>query len=135
MSALATWPAHIEDWLDERGTFTIIVLMILGFIIFWPLGLAMVAYLVWSKCMTKNSALIAPGRAAKTRSCRSRHAFKSSGNSAFDTYKADTLRRLEQEQKDFEHFLHNLYEAKDKAEFDQFMATREAKTSGTEPSK
>lgn len=48
----------------------------------------------------------------------------STGNSAFDAYKEDTLRRLEEEQSDFEAFLTRLREAKDKAEFDQFMEDR-----------
>ncbi len=43
------------------------------------------------------------------------------GNSAFDAYKADTLRRLEEEQDRFEAFLERLRDAKDQAEFDQFM--------------
>ena len=51
-------------------------------------------------------------------------AMKPSGNSAFDAYKADTLARLEREQKDFESFLRRLRDAKDKAEFDQFMDER-----------
>lgn len=46
------------------------------------------------------------------------------GNRAFDAYKADTLSRLEQEQRDFEAFLERLREAKDKSEFDQFMDER-----------
>jgi hypothetical protein len=46
------------------------------------------------------------------------------GNSAFDAYKADTLTRLEREQHEFESFLERLREAKDKAEFDQFMDER-----------
>lgn len=54
-------------------------------------------------------------------------AMKSSGNSAFDAYKADTLRRLEQEQNDFEAFLERLRAAKDKSEFDQFMDERALK--------
>jgi hypothetical protein len=57
-----------------------------------------------------------------------KHAYgtmKPSGNSAFDAYKADTLRRLEQEQEQFESFLERLREAKDKAEFDQFMDDRD----------
>lgn len=59
-----------------------------------------------------------------------RHAaFKSSGNSAFDAYKADTLRRLEEEQGSFEAFLERLRAAKDKSEFDQFMADRAPKAS------
>ena len=60
--------------------------------------------------------------ASRTR--HARHAFKSSGNSAFDEYKAATLRRLEEEQDSFEAFLKRLRDAKDKAEFDQFMDER-----------
>jgi hypothetical protein len=45
----------------------------------------------------------------------------SSGNRAFDEYRAETLRRLEEEQKEFGSFLDRLRFAKDKAEFDQFM--------------
>jgi hypothetical protein len=47
-----------------------------------------------------------------------------SGNHAFDEYRAETLRRLEEEQKDFSAFLERLRFAKDKAEFDQFMSER-----------
>ena len=50
----------------------------------------------------------------------------SSGNHAFDEYRAETLRRLEEEQKEFTSFLDRLRFAKDKAEFDQFMAERRA---------
>lgn len=52
---------------------------------------------------------------------------RSTGNAAFDAYKADTLARLEEEQSNFEAFLARLREAKDKAEFDQFMAERAPK--------
>ena len=47
-----------------------------------------------------------------------------SGNQSFDEYRAETLRRLEEEQRDFQDFLTRLRMAKDKAEFDQFMAER-----------
>lgn len=47
-----------------------------------------------------------------------------SGNHAFDEYRAETLRRLEEEQNEFSSFLERLRFAKDKAEFDQFMADR-----------
>lgn len=58
-----------------------------------------------------------------------RHAMRPSGNSAFDAYKADTLSRLEDEQTNFENFLERLREAKDKAEFDQFMEDRASRPS------
>ena len=46
----------------------------------------------------------------------------SSGNRAFDEYRMETLRRLEEEQKEFKEFLERLRHAKDKEEFDAFMA-------------
>ena len=48
----------------------------------------------------------------------------SSGNRAFDEYRTETLRRLEEEQREFREFLDRLRFAKDKTEFDQFMAAR-----------
>jgi len=46
---------------------------------------------------------------------------------AFEEYRAETLRRLDQEQKEFEAFVGHLRSAKDKAEFDQLMAERRAR--------
>jgi len=48
----------------------------------------------------------------------------SSGNRAFDDYRSETLRRLEDEQREFKDFLERLRFAKDKTEFDSFMAER-----------
>ena len=48
----------------------------------------------------------------------------SSGNHAFDEYRAETLKRLEDEQREFKDFLERLRFAKDRAEFDQFMSAR-----------
>jgi Protein of unknown function (DUF2852) len=45
-------------------------------------------------------------------------------SNAFDEYRADTLRRLEDEKKEFQVFLDRLRAAKDRAEFDQFMSDR-----------
>jgi Protein of unknown function (DUF2852) len=49
---------------------------------------------------------------------------QTSGNRAFDEYRTGTLRRLAEEQREFEEFLARLRLAKDKAELDQFMADR-----------
>jgi hypothetical protein len=57
----------------------------------------------------------------------------SSGNRAFDDYRADTLRRLEDEQREFREFLARLRLAKDKTEFDQFMAERGNRPSPDQP--
>jgi len=56
--------------------------------------------------------------------CGRANAEPSSGNRAFDEYRLDTLRRLEEEQLAFAAYLDRLRFAKDKAEFDQFMAER-----------
>ncbi|MCG7626209.1 DUF2852 domain-containing protein [Epibacterium sp. MM17-32] len=113
------WLAKSEAWLDSKGKGAWIAAMVLGFIFFWPVGLALLAYMIWSKRMFKSSC-----RKRSHHMHRGFHAMKSSGNSAFDAYKADTLARLEQEQSDFEAFLARLRAAKDKAEFDQFMDER-----------
>jgi hypothetical protein len=57
----------------------------------------------------------------------------SSGNRAFDEYRVETLRRLEEEQREFRDFLERLRQAKDKAEFDQFMAERRNRPEGNPP--
>jgi hypothetical protein len=49
----------------------------------------------------------------------------SASHSAFDEYREATLQRLEHEQRDFQDFVGRLRAAKDKAEFDQFMADRQ----------
>lgn len=118
MSSVMTWPSTAETWLDERGKGAWIAAMVLGFIFFWPVGLALLAYMIWSKRMFNRSC------ANRRNHTSVRHGFKTSGNSAFDSYKADTLRRLEDEQEAFEAFLQRLREAKDKSEFDNFMDDR-----------
>jgi hypothetical protein len=57
----------------------------------------------------------------------------SSGYRAFDEYRAETLRRLEEEQREFTAFLDRLRHAKGKAEFDQFMAERGHRSEGPGP--
>jgi hypothetical protein len=111
------WFRRSEAWLDDKGKGAWIAVMVLGFIVFWPIGLALLAYMIWSKRMFNGS--------CAARTSHVRHAFSSSGNTAFDAYKEATLRRLEEEQDAFEAFLQRLREAKDKAEFDQFMDDRE----------
>ena len=49
---------------------------------------------------------------------------RAQSNEAFEAYREETLRRLEQEQAEFKKFLEQLRLAKDKAEFDQFITER-----------
>jgi hypothetical protein len=54
-----------------------------------------------------------------------RDSMRRSGNSAFDDYRQEMIQRLEQDHMEFQSFLERLRRAKDKAEFDQFMAERD----------
>lgn len=116
------WFKKTEDWLDDRGKGAWIAAMVLGFILFWPVGLALLAYMIWSKRMFSS-------KNCTRRVSRSVQMNRSTGNTAFDAYRADTLRRLEEEQENFEAFLARLREAKDKSEFDAFMNERAKRAS------
>ena len=130
-----------EAWLDDRGRFAWIAAMVLGFIFIWPVGLALLAYMIWSKRMFSRSSCAE--RRARHFERHEKHwgghwgshhaAMRPSGNAAFDAYKTDMLRRLEDEQTAFEAFLQRLREAKDKSEFDNFMEERARAASAPAP--
>ena len=114
-----------EAWLDQRGKWAWIAAMVLGFIIFWPVGLALLAYMIWGKQMFARSC--GHRRHHDNHHAWGRHAMRAgqpTGNRAFDDYKAQALRRLEEEQEAFEAFLQRLRSSKDKSEFDSFMEDR-----------
>jgi hypothetical protein len=138
----------LADKLDDVGMAGWIAATVAGFWFFWPVGLAIVLFLAWSGRMRAwrmerrgrwyNAP---PGAAGQQRQggfgpwgglggggcgwgSRARYAAPPSGNAAFDEYRAETLRRLEEEQREFVEYLERLRQAKDKAEFDQFMAER-----------
>ena len=124
-----------------------LILMVLGFMWWWPLGLIILAALIangrigyrrrlqfagsgpmgdWDH-MTGPVAANADRAPAKIDRLRVRGNWwgqPSSGNRAFDDYRAETLRRLEDEQREFKEFLKRLRVARDRAEFDQFINDR-----------
>jgi hypothetical protein len=116
-----------------------IAFTVLGFIFWWPVGLALLFYMIGSGRMgcfgSRRRAMrqdnwrdAGPGATWKSWACGSSDSPTStSGNRAFDEYKEATLRRMEEEQKEFGSFLERLRFAKDKSEFDQFMAERRAR--------
>lgn len=114
--------------MDDYGRPAWLGAMVLGFIVFWPLGLGILAYLLWSGRMGCWKGGPARGRFKRENWWGQKEARSSSnassGNSAFDEYREETLRRLEEEQQEFFQFLERLRKAKDKAEFDEFMAER-----------
>jgi hypothetical protein len=118
--------------LDDLGKPAWIALMILGFIVWWPLGLATLAFLIWSGRMGCGHHM----RRFNWAGSSGRYGAPwnpTSGNRAFDEYRNETLRRLEEEQKEFRDFLDRLRMAKDKAEFDQFMAERRNRPADNPP--
>ncbi len=115
--------AYIASRLDEIGRPAWIVLTILGFWFWWPMGLAVLAYCAFTRRRHyRGGRWQFPEGMGR---CGSRFSYAPpSGNRAFDDYRAETLRRLEEEQKEFVEYLDRLRQARDKAEFDQFMADR-----------
>jgi hypothetical protein len=117
--------------LDELGKPAWIALIILGFMVWWPVGLATLAFIIGSGRMSLKGGSVTRWHEAANQ-MRSAgtwwHPSRSSGNRAFDEYREETLRRLEDEQREFQDFLVRLRAAKDKAEFDQFMAERRVHT-------
>ena len=133
--------------LDDWGRPGWITAMVLGFVFFWPVGLFILYYMLRSGRMGCSSYAYAGGydRRAKwerkiermqSRVDSMRGWFGSSneapraprfaptGNRAFDDYSEETLTQLEREADEFRNFLDRLRHAKDKAEFDLFMAER-----------
>jgi len=112
-----------------------IALMIIGFMIFWPLGLAMLAYIIWGDRLDQFKSDV--NSATEKASCmfsRRDHSFKSharTGNVAFDDWREAELKRLHEERMkldatraEFDDYARELRRAKDEAEFKGFMAER-----------
>ena len=122
-----TWFGRAENWLDRKGKGAWIAAMVLGFIFFWPVGLALLAYIIWRNKVVFQKSCNSSSHFGKNHSVT-----RPTGNAAFDAYKEQTLQRLKEEQENFETYLQRLRDAKDKAEFDQFMNEREKEAKDTQ---
>ena len=150
----------LVEHVDGFGRPAWIALVVLSFVLCWPVGLVLLGFLIgsgrmgcwnhngphagdrWQRKMDRmqrgvermQDGLHRMQEAAErfrsgwqpNRGYAPSYAAASSGNRAFDEYREETLRRLEEEQREFLAFLDRLRHAKDKAEFDQFMAERRA---------
>ena len=147
----------LVDKLDELGRPAWIALAILGFMAWWPVGLAVLAFFIGSGRMGcwhrhDNGQWQHPMGRWQSKMERMQDKMDrvrgkmdargggswwgtppSSGNRAFDDYRTETLHRLEDEQREFKEFLGRLRFAKDRAEFDQFMADRRNRPQGESP--
>jgi len=122
--------------IDEYGKAAWIALIVFGFVVWWPLGLAILVYTIWSGRMgfwKGHAATRYCAQAMQSRGTWWQPRQESSGNRAFDEYREETLKRLEEEQREFKDFLDRLRFAKDKTEFDQFMAERRRRPENPEP--
>ena len=137
--------------IDDFGRPAWIALMVLGFIVFWPIGLAILAYIIWSGrmgCSARYGDMQQWRDRAAERWERKRErwerrmqrwhgsglgGFAPSGNRAFDEYREQALSKLEAEAAEFREFLERLRMAKDRSEFDEFMKERRNRPSGEGP--
>lgn len=135
--------------IDDFGRPAWIALMVLGFIVFWPIGLAILAYLLWSGRMMgcgrhgdiehwRQRAAERWERKRERWERRMQHwgghgGLRPTGNRAFDEYREEALRKLEEEATEFRNFLERLRMAKDRAEFDEFMKERRNRPAGETP--
>ena len=124
-------------------------LMILGFIVFWPLGLAMLAYILWGdqfQDMFRDARGHFKDMMRDRPQCRRRGYSRpvNTGNVAFDDFRQTEIDRLEEQRRrldderkkldameeEFDNFLRNLRRAKDQEEFDRFMNAQKTRDSG-----
>lgn len=127
-------------WIRPAWTPATIALTILGFIVFWPLGLAMLAYIIWGDRLND----IKGGEWTPRHFIGCRKAWRERGrthNVAFDDWRDGEIARLEEERRkldetrrEFDAHLRELRRAKDQQEFDRFMAGRSKPGRNDKPS-
>jgi hypothetical protein len=140
-----------------------LVLLILGFMWWWPIGLLVLGFLIarrrrfywgypmfagngpmcgenhgmdrWERKMARAQEKMDQVRARMERFTGGADWFgpSTSGNRAFDDYRSETLKRLEDEQREFKDFLERLRFAKDREEFERFMAERRERPAESGP--
>ncbi|SIQ83821.1 Protein of unknown function [Rhizobium sp. RU20A] len=124
-----------------------VALMVLGFVLFWPLGLAMLAYILFGerfKGFKSQANETVDGVMRGFRGFGRRGDFKPgtwqarTGNVAFDDWREAELARLDEERRkldemraDFDAYVRELRRAKDQEDFDRFM--RERRSGGNTP--
>jgi Protein of unknown function (DUF2852) len=130
-----------------------VLAMVLGFIVFWPIGLAILGWKIWQKKSGYQGDIVSFGReqwAKRARWSAGRFGFATSdagglsggagstGNRAFDEWRAGELSRLDEEyqrlaaaEREFAEFMDNLRQARDREEFERFMNERRSRQEGT----
>jgi Protein of unknown function (DUF2852) len=111
-------------------------LMVLGFIVFWPLGLAMLAYILFGDRIPAFKRNFADKKASMFSGCgmgRNHHRGPhfGTGNVAFDEWRNAELARMDEQRRkldemraEFDDYMKELRRARDQEEFDRFMRNR-----------
>ncbi len=128
---------HGEPWKPVE-----ILAMVLGFMVFWPIGLAVLGWKFWQKKTDYSGDLVSFGREKWEKWARRPSGWGfavnnwaapgssmgATGNRAFDEWRAAELARLEEERQrlvaaehEFAEFMENLRHARDREEFERFM--------------
>ncbi|OBQ94763.1 DUF2852 domain-containing protein [Mesorhizobium sp. AA23] len=123
-----------------------IALMVIGFMVFWPLGFAMLAYIIWGDRLEgfkrdvnrATDGIFAGCRRGSEKAARWGHGSSRTGNVAFDDWREKELERLAEERRkldemlnEFDEYARELRRAKDQEEFDRFMTERNKRTAPT----
>jgi len=118
--------------------------MVLGFMVYWPIGLAVLGWKFWQKKSRYPGDIISFGREKWEKWGNWGHGsgrwgfaanswvgsgfMGSTGNRAFDEWRKTELARLEEErqklvaaEREFAEFMENLRHARDREEFERFM--------------
>ena len=172
MSQTSQSQDYQSDWRRSRcasGSFRPleIVAMILGFIFFWPVGLAILFFKLWQMKSGHQGDLTsfaqqkadearnvyrdwrpaqwashAPAWSAQSGAPRTNSGWnpRTTGNHAFDDWRATELTRLEEErrkleeaEREFTEHIDELRRARDREEFERFMTARRNRQTPTNP--
>ena len=131
----------LQSMIRPAWTPATIALTVAGFMIWFPLGLAMIAYILWGERLEafKLEANRATDDLIGTfKRAGGRHgtpaSFGRSGNVAFDDWREEEMKRLDEERRrlarmetEFADYQRELRRAKDRTEFERFLRDRDNK--------
>ena len=124
-----------------------LVAMVLGFILFWPVGLAILALKIWQRRHNHNGDMMDAAQSVYEQARSKARGFKDemrrgpwssgptgqrqTGNSAFNDWRAAELEKLEEArrkvidaEREFASHIESLRRARDREEFERFMQAR-----------
>ncbi|MFK7902908.1 MAG: DUF2852 domain-containing protein [Nitratireductor sp.] len=113
-------------------------MMIIGFMVFWPLGMAVLAYILWGDRLdsfksevSRATDNVVDGLNTFGRNSGVYQSTARTGNAAFDEWRDGEIARLEEKRREldetrreFDEHLRELRKARDKEEFNSFMQSK-----------